>query len=125
MILGLGIDLLETSRVERSLSGGRWPPEDGIFTPAEIGRGNSALRPAEYYAACFAAKEAALKALDLPVDDLAMFLEIEVEPDSTRGYRLAFDERPKVKLEQVGARHASLSITFYARHVGATVILEG
>jgi phosphopantetheinyl transferase (holo-ACP synthase) len=36
VILGLGIDLLETSRVERELSRDEWQPGDGIFTPEEI-----------------------------------------------------------------------------------------
>jgi len=125
MILGLGIDLLDTGRVERELVRGRWPLEHDIFTPAEIGRGNSARRPAHHYAACFAAKEAALKALDLAIDDLAMFREVEVEPDAARGYRLAFHGRARVKFEQLGARRASLSITHQARYVGATVILAG
>ncbi len=123
MIVGLGIDLLETSRVERELARGDWPPPDGIFTPAEVGRCRSALRPAPYYAACFAAKEATLKALDLAVDDLAMFREVEVEPDGG-GHRLVLHGRPRVRAEQLGVRQAKLSITHDAGHVAVMVILE-
>jgi len=125
VILGLGIDLVQTARVETELSRGQWSSGEGVFTPAEIGRASSSLRPGHYYAACFAVKEAALKALDLPITDLAMFREVEVQPDSAGGYRLALHGRTKARLQQLGAHRASLAITHCGGHVGATVILEG
>jgi holo-[acyl-carrier protein] synthase len=123
VILGLGIDLLDSGRVERELAQGDWPGEAGVFTAGEISRCNATARPARSYAACFAAKEATLKALDLRVDDLGFFGEVEVEPDEC-GYRLALHGRPKARAEQLGVRQAKLSIARHARHVGAVVILE-
>lgn len=124
MILGLGIDFLETSRVERELSRGRWLSEHGIFTPGEISYCGSARRPARRYAACFAAKEAALKALGVRVRDLAMFREVEVEPGSGDEYKLVLHERLKAASEQLGVRRVTLSIAYKAAQVGAVVVLE-
>ena len=123
MILGLGIDLLDLSRVERELLRGGWPAEDGIFTPEEIAHCNSTTSPARSYAACFAAKEATLKALDLRVDDLGYFGEVEVKPDQC-GYRLTLHGRPKARAEQLGVRQAKLSIARHARQISAVVIME-
>jgi len=125
MILGLGIDLVQTARVETELSRGQWSSDDGVFTPGEIGRANSSRKPGHYYAACFAIKEAALKALDLPIDDLAMFREVEVQRDSAGEYRLALHGRTQARLEQLGAHRASLAITHRGGHVAAIVIIEG
>ena len=123
MILGLGIDLLDSRRVEQELSRGEWVNQDGIFTPREIGRCNSALRPARHYAVCFAAKEATLKALGLEVDDPAVFREAEVEPNARRGYRLILHGRLKNRSEELGVRQVTLSIACRSRFVAALVIL--
>ncbi|MBZ5724850.1 MAG: 4'-phosphopantetheinyl transferase superfamily protein [Acidobacteriia bacterium] len=123
MIVGLGIDLFDSSRVERELARGDWPREDGIFTQGEIAHCNSTARPARSYAACFAAKEATLKALDLRADDLGFFGEVEVEPVAC-GYRLTLHGRPKARAGQLGVRQAKLSIARHGRLIGAVVILE-
>lgn len=61
---GVGIDLLEISRLERALS--RRPQlAERLFWPAEIEASQASGRPAQHLAARFAAKEAALKALGI------------------------------------------------------------
>ena len=124
MILGLGIDFLETSRVERELAQGEWLLEDGIFTPEEILYCSSTDQPARRFAACFAAKEAALKALGIRVTDLAMFREVEVGPGAGGGPEIWLRQRPKTESEQLGVRRIRLAIAQNANHTGATVILE-
>ncbi|MFV1996082.1 MAG: holo-ACP synthase [Verrucomicrobiales bacterium] len=61
-IFGIGIDVVETVRLERSLEkfGDRF--KDRIFTGAEQGYCDSMKFPARHYAARFAAKEAISKA---------------------------------------------------------------
>ncbi len=63
MILGVGIDLVEVPRMQRILdrSWGRRFIER-VFCPEEIAVCDGAARPAEAYAARFAAKEAVVKA---------------------------------------------------------------
>ena len=59
MICGTGVDIAETSRLERSLErhGERFTKR--VFTPAEIAYCDRFKNRAERYAARFAAKEAA------------------------------------------------------------------
>ena len=124
MILGLGSDYLETSRVERELMRGEWLAEDGIFTPEEIGQCSSAGQPARRFAACFAAKEAALKALGIKVSDLAMFLEVELAPVSSGGFEIVLRNRLESEAKRLGVRHIHLSIADDGVRAGAIVILE-
>jgi holo-[acyl-carrier protein] synthase len=124
VILGLGTDFLETRRVEQELSRGEWLSETGIFTPGEISYCSSARRPARRYAACFTAKEAALKALGVQVRDLALFREVEVEAVSDREHKLLLHDRLKAESERLGVRHVRLSIAYKADQVAAVVVLE-
>ncbi len=61
-IVGLGVDICEIARMERAIS--RHPTlRDRVFTPEEIAYCDTKARPSESYAARFAAREAAIKAL--------------------------------------------------------------
>ncbi len=63
MILGVGVDLVEVPRMQRILDrpwGRRFI--ERVFCPEEIAVCDGAARPAEAYAARFAAKEAVVKA---------------------------------------------------------------
>jgi holo-[acyl-carrier protein] synthase len=124
VILGLGIDLLETSRVERELSRGEWLPANGIFTIEEITYCSSAEEPALRYAAFFAAKEATLKALGIQVSDLAMYREVEVIPSGKRGHQVVLHNRLQAASEELGVRSIALSISLHGRQTGAVVIME-
>lgn len=122
MIVGFGIDLVTTNRMERELAQGEWMAGDGIFTRREISRCSRNRRPAVCYAACFAAKEATLKALGVEVADLGMMREVEVE----LGDRCAIvlHHRMKAESEHLGVRHVRLSVAPSRRQTGAMVILE-
>ncbi len=122
MIVGFGIDLVATSRVERELALGEWLLGDGIFTSREISRCSRDRRPALCYAACFAAKEATLKALGVEVADLGMMREVEVELGDSCA--IVLHDRMKSESEQLGVRHIRLSIAPSKRQTGAMVILE-
>ena len=84
MILGIGTDLIEHVRVQRELAKSPWADNHGIFTAQEIARCRGSSRLVARYAACFAAKEATLKALGVGVSDLAMFREVEIGLDRQR-----------------------------------------
>lgn len=122
VILGIGIDLVENRRVERELARGEWRQADGIFSEAEIEHCTSTRRPARRYAACFAAKEATLKALGVAVTDLSAFREIDVELGC---HRIVLHNRLKTHSEQLGVRHIRLSTSVGKDLSGAMVILEG
>lgn len=62
----VGIDLLEIGRLERALE--RRPRLAGrLFTDRELEQASGSGRPARHLAARFCAKEAASKALEMPV----------------------------------------------------------
>src|SRR5690242_10021569 len=78
MICGTGVDIAETSRIEGSLErhGERFTKK--IFTPAEIAYCDKFKNRAERYAARFAAKEAAFKALGTGWREGIRWLDVEV-----------------------------------------------
>jgi holo-[acyl-carrier protein] synthase len=121
VIVGVGIDLLEVRRVEQELARGEWQQGEGIFSPDEIRYCSAFRRPALRYAACFAAKEAVLKALGLQVNDLALFREVEVGLDTNS---IALHQRLQTRSEQLGVRIIRLSTTVGKDLTGAMVILE-
>jgi holo-[acyl-carrier protein] synthase len=124
VIVGLGVDLLENSRVARELARGDWRQENGVFTSEEIKRCSTGKNPALRYAACFAAKEATLKALGVGVSDLAMFREVEIGLDENGEYAVVLHDRLKSESEQLGVRHIRVSVAAAAKQTGAMVILE-
>jgi holo-[acyl-carrier protein] synthase len=123
MVVGIGVDLVENSRFERELLRGQWRLQDGIFTTSEI-RQCSSAQPALRYAACFAAKEATLKAIGIGACDLGMFREIEVVLAVNGNYGVLLQERAKRESEQLGVRQITISIASGKTHTSAIVILE-
>ncbi len=124
MIVGIGIDLLENRRFARELARSEWLPADGILTPEEIVYCRSATKPARRYAACFAAKEATLKALGLRVSDLRIFREVQMSPGTNGQYQVSLHGRPNQESAQLGVRRIWLAISSSRIHTGAMVILE-
>ena len=124
MIVGLGTDIVETSRVARELERGPWLDQDGIFTLAEIAHCSTARNPAQRYAVCFAAKEAALKALGTDVEDIGLFREVEVGFGSSLERRMILHGRAQNIATKLGIRNLRLSIAVERKSVGAMVILE-
>ena len=124
MILGLGIDLLETDRVEQELSRGDWLLADGIFTPGEITYCSAAGKPALCFAACFAAKEATCKALGLRVSDLGLYREVEVVFRDNGSHQVLLHDRLAAAAGALGVRNIILSIAHHGGQTSAIIILE-
>ena len=124
VILGIGTDLIEHVRVQRELDQGPWTDGDGIFTAQEIARCRSCKRPVARYAACFAAKEATLKAIGIEIPDLAMFREVELGEDREGVHMLLLHGRARAESEELGVRRINLSIAVARKLTGAMVVLE-
>ena len=124
VIVGLGIDLVDTSRMAREFAHTPWQAGDGIFTAGEISYCNAGRQPEQRYAACFAAKEATLKALGTEVLDLGIFREVEVRFSSGVERTIVLHDRVEAIAKKLGARRLNLSIALATKSVGATVILE-
>ena len=125
MILGTGIDLAEVPRVRAAIEryGRRFV--ERIYTPAEIAYVERKANRYERYAARFAAKEAAMKAIGTGWRHGVRWQDFEVA-NLPSG-------RPTLKLhgvaarvaERLGVRTISLSLTHTAQQGMAFVILEG
>lgn len=125
MIVGLGIDLLENSRVEQELARGDWLLSDGIFTQEEIRHSGGSRRAGLGYAACFAAKEATFKAMNARISDLTIFREVEILAGAHGEYRVMLHGGLRKAFERRGGKQIRLSVARNAKHTVALVILEG
>lgn len=125
MIVGTGIDLTEIERIQHSIEryGERFL--DRIFTAGEK---EYCLRKhrgaAESFAARFAAKEAGAKALGTGISRGVTWKEIEVIRAPGGRPSLRFHGRAAAVAEQLGVRHASLSLTHTGQVAMASVVLE-
>lgn len=124
MIVGLGIDLVDTDRIARELGREQWQPANGIFSAAEIDYCRAGRQPERRHAACFAAKEATLKALGADIADLGIFREVEIRLDGEGGRAVLLRKRLRAMARKLGARHINLSVAVRAKNAFAMVILE-
>ena len=96
-----------------------------VFTPAERtycdGRGAVA---AEHYAARFAAKEAALKALQTGWSGGIAWQDVEISATESGAPLLIFHGRVRELYEKSGATAAHLSMSHTSEHAIAEVVLE-
>ena len=124
MIISTGIDIIEVRRVREVLQ--RTPRfGERVFTPGERrycdGRGSVA---AQHYAARFAAKEAALKALRTGWSGGIAWQDIEVVSHETGVPALVFHGRARELFQQCGADTTHITISHTSEHAIAQVILE-
>jgi holo-[acyl-carrier protein] synthase len=123
VIIGSGIDFLENRRFRDALAHGEWRSCDGIFSASEILYCQACQKPALRYAACFAAKQAALRALGVSAGDITLFREIEIKP-ARDTQKLVLRKRLRWEATQLGVHHIRLAVTQNAHHTTAMVILE-
>lgn len=125
MILGLGVDLVETRRLEEALRrhGSRF--EDRVFTPGErrecAGRADQAQR----LSARFAAKEACLKALGTGWSGGVGFRDVEVVRSRDGRPEIQLSGAAAARAARLGVRAVHLSLTHQPGAAAAVVILEG
>jgi holo-[acyl-carrier protein] synthase len=106
-ILGLGVDICEIDRMERAL--GRHPSMAArVFTPEERAYCDSRARPAESYAARFAAREAVIKALGGYRGRRWRDISVDRHPSGAPAILLAGNARARAQALGVG----SVLITF-------------
>jgi holo-[acyl-carrier protein] synthase len=124
MICGTGVDIAETSRIERGLErhGERFTKR--IFTPAEIAYCDRFKNRAERYAARFAAKEAAFKALGTGWREGVRWLDVEVVHQPSGKPELVLTGRALEIARDLGVARMSVSISHSDRYVVAVVIFE-
>ncbi|GEP93139.1 holo-[acyl-carrier protein] synthase [Chitinophaga terrae (ex Kim and Jung 2007)] len=125
MILGIGTDITDVSRIAAKLAKG-----DGfrnlVFTPFEIAYCEKQAVPAQSYAARFAAKEAFLKALGTGWGNGGVnFDEIEIRNNDAGQPAIILLGKAAGRYEELGIRKIWVSLSHEHNAAVAMVVLEG
>ena len=124
MIVGTGVDIIETPRIEEALArhGERFVKR--VCTPGEIAYCEKFKNKAERYAARFAAKEAAFKALGTGWRNGVRWLDVEVTHQPSGKPELRLTGRALEVAKSLRVVRTSISISHSDRYAVAQVIFE-
>jgi holo-[acyl-carrier protein] synthase len=124
MIVGTGIDIAEVRRIAESIErfGERFLHR--IFTEGEIRYCESKANRVERYAARFAAKEAAMKALGTGWNLGVRWRDVEVSRQPGGRPTIIFHRKAAEFAAQMGAVRVAVSLSHTAEQAIAQVILE-
>lgn len=120
MVVGVGTDMIEVDRIRRAID--RWGRRflERVYTPDEIRYCQARCRPELSFAARFAAKEAAMKALGRGPRGGVRWKSVEVvnRPSGAPVMRTGSELRPLL-----GKRMLLISLTHTRRQAMATALL--
>lgn len=124
MIVAIGIDLVEISRIEEVFTrrGERFRAR--VFTEGEIGYCERRASKLASYAARFAAKEAAMKALGTGWSDGIGWKDIEVVSGPSGAPTIHLHRGALERMREIGATKALVSLTHSATLAIAQIVLE-
>ncbi len=124
MVIGLGTDLTEIDRVERSIArfGERFL--ERVFTAGERAYCMRKKSSAESFAARFAAKEAGAKALGTGISRGVGWQEFEVRREPGQRPTLHLSGRAEELAREMGVARVSLSLTHTRGLAMAVVVME-
>jgi holo-[acyl-carrier protein] synthase len=122
MILGLGTDLVDVERFRRAAERHGDGFLERLFSAAEIEACRKMRRPAEHFAARFAACEALLKALGTGLAGRMSWRDMEVVPGDGPGvFRIELRGAVREEAERLGATRVLLALTTTREVAAATV----
>ena len=124
MIVGLGLDVAEVDRIEAAITRHGAPFIERLFTAAEAAYCERYANRFERYAARFAVKEAAMKALGTGWRHGVRWRDIEVTRDPSGKPGLRLEGVAREFAERLGARNITVSITHSGNLALAQVIFE-
>jgi holo-[acyl-carrier protein] synthase len=124
MIVAIGIDLVEISRLEEVFArrGDRFRAR--VFTEGEIGYCESLGSKFASYAARFAAKEAVMKAFGTGWSEGVGWKDIEVESKPGGAPTIKLHKRALDRMREIGATRVHVSLTHSSDLAMAQVVLE-
>src|SRR5215470_190769 len=124
MIIGIGIDVIQNDRIHDSIS--RFGPRftNRIYTETEIGYCDKCAEPSIHYAARFAAKEAAFKALGTGWAAGVKWKDIEVQRLASGKPELHLYGEALERATAMGARRFHVSLTHDQLISAAVVIFD-
>ena len=124
-VLGIGVDLVECARIQRSIDrfGDRFLHR--IFTDGEIEYSMSMKFPARHLAARFAAKEAVSKAFGTGIGKAMGWRDIDVRKKPSGEPYLVFSGPAQELAAKRGVTAALITLSHTEHHAMAAVVLEG
>lgn len=123
-VIGIGIDIVEVARVAEVIGrhGDRFLTR--VFTPREVAYCLSRKRKEEHFAARWAAKEAALKALRAPFEGTVTWRDIEVVTGEMGEPQLKLRGGAAQMARKRGIRRLHLTISHVRALAVACVVAE-
>ena len=123
-VLGVGVDIIETERIERSLErfGERFLHR--VFTDGEIAYCQSMKYPARHFAARFAAKEAVSKAFGTGIGKAMGWRDIDVRKKPSGEPFVMLDGGAKSLADERNVRGVWISLSHTNHHAVAMIALE-
>jgi holo-[acyl-carrier protein] synthase len=124
-VLGIGVDLVECARIDRSIErfGERFLHR--VFTDGEIEYSMSMKFPARHLAARFAAKEAVSKAFGTGIGKSMGWRDIDVRKKPSGEPYLVFAGGAEKLAQERGVTNALITLSHSDQHAVATIVLEG
>ena len=124
MIVGMGIDVAEVERIRAVIESQKERFLHRVYTDKEIAYCEQFKNKFERYAARFAAKEAAMKALGTGWSRGVRWRDVEVVRERGGRPGLSLKGEAKKIADALGVKHIALSITHTADQAIAHVIFE-
>jgi holo-[acyl-carrier protein] synthase len=125
MVIGIGIDVIQNDRIAKSLE--RFPERfvSRVYTAGEAEYCTACANPTIHYAARFAAKEAAFKALGTGWARGVRWKDVEVERLLSGQPRLVMHGGAREHARRLGAVRFHVSLTHDRLVSAAVVVLDG
>lgn len=124
-VLGIGVDLVECVRIERSLDRFGEKFLHRVFTKGEIEYSMSMKFPARHLAARFAAKEAVSKAFGTGIGKSMGWRDIDVHKKPSGEPFLVLAGGAEKLAKERGVTNALITLSHSEQHAVATIVLEG
>jgi len=124
-VLGIGVDLVECARIQRSMDRFGDRILHRVFTEGEIEYSMSMKFPARHLAARFAAKEAVSKAFGTGIGKAMGWRNIDIRKKPSGEPYLVFDGPAKELSIQRGVRAALITLSHTEHHAMVCVVLDG
>lgn len=123
MIIGIGTDIVDVSRIQRLIE--KSPAFiEKVYCPNEIAYCEDRANSAESFAARFAAKEAVMKALGTGWAEQISFKEICISSDEKGKPEIELLGATKTFAERLGVKNIHLSLSHERTMALAFVVLE-
>ena len=124
MIIGIGVDIAETARVEKISEkfGDRFARR--VLTEHEMGEYRQRKNSSSYLALRFAAKEAVAKACGTGIGEQLGFHSMQIEHDGQGKPVLRFLDSAHALVKRLQVRNALISLSDESHYVVAMAVLE-